>query len=81
VEEDRAAEVGEAATASRERPRVRARVASSSGPTLPLTGDSSFAVLAAAFGALAIGGAAVWWGSRRTVSADPADAGNPPATG
>jgi LPXTG-motif cell wall-anchored protein len=81
VEDDRAAEVGDVATTSRERPRVRARVATSSGPTLPLTGDSSFAVLAAAFGALAIGGAAVWWGSRRTGGADPAEAGGPPATG
>jgi LPXTG-motif cell wall-anchored protein len=81
VEDDRAAEVGDAATTSREQPRVRARVESSSGPTLPLTGDSSFAVLAAGLGALAIGGAAVWWGSRRSVRADPADAGSPPARG
>jgi LPXTG-motif cell wall-anchored protein len=81
VEDDRAAEIGDVATTSRERPRIRARVATSSGPTLPLTGDSSFAVLAAGLGALAIGGAAVWWGSRRTVSADPADAGSPPPTG
>ena len=81
VEDDRGSEVGDAATTSRDRPRVRARVASSAGPTLPLTGDSSFAVLAAGLGALAIGGAAVWWGSRRTMNADPADAGSPPATG
>jgi LPXTG-motif cell wall-anchored protein len=81
VEDDRGSEVGDVATTSRDRPRVRARVATSSGPTLPLTGDSSFAVLAAGLGALAIGGAAVWWGSRRAMSADPADAGTPPATG
>jgi LPXTG-motif cell wall-anchored protein len=73
-------EVGDAATASRERTRVRARprVATPSGPTLPLTGDSSFSVLAAGLGALAIGGAAVWWGSRR---ADPSEAAKPPARG
>jgi LPXTG-motif cell wall-anchored protein len=82
VQDDGRTEVGDVATTSRERPRVRARVASSSGPTLPLTGDSSFSVLAAGLGALAIGGAAVWWGSRRTMrAADPADAGSPPATG
>jgi hypothetical protein len=38
-------------------------------------------VLAAGLGALAMGGAAVWWGSRRTAAAEPAKAGKPPATG
>jgi LPXTG-motif cell wall-anchored protein len=74
-------EVGDVATTSRIRSRVRPRIATDPGPTLPLTGDSSFSVLAAGLGALAIGGAAVWWGSRRTAPADPAEAGNPPATG
>jgi LPXTG-motif cell wall-anchored protein len=81
VEDNARVEVGDAATTSRQRARVRARAAASSGPTLPLTGDSSFSVLAAGLGALAIGGAAVWWGSRRTAPADPVEAGNPPATG
>jgi LPXTG-motif cell wall-anchored protein len=78
VEDDGRVEVGDAATTSRVRPRTRTRVATSSGPTLPLTGDSSFSVLAAGLGALAIGGAAVWWGSRR---ADPSEAAKPPARG
>jgi LPXTG-motif cell wall-anchored protein len=81
VEVFRPAEVGDAATTSRSRSRSRARVSSSAGPTLPLTGDSSFSVLAAGLGALAIGGAAIWWGSRRTAPAEPVEAGNPPATG
>jgi LPXTG-motif cell wall-anchored protein len=80
IDDGERAQVGQAATTSRERPRVRSRVATSSGPTLPLTG-SSFSVLAAGLGALAIGGGAVWWGSRRSAPAEATDGGSPPATG
>ena len=79
VDAGQGSEVGEAATTGGDarRSRVRART-TTSGATLPLTGDSTIAVLAAGLGALSIGALALWWGSRRRPEVD---APNPPAMG
>jgi LPXTG-motif cell wall-anchored protein len=80
VDSGQPAQVGDAAATGRSRSRARAR-STTSGPTLPLTGESSLAVLAAGLGALAIGGGALWWGSRRPRRAADAVEAGPPATG
>ena len=51
--------------------RATSHHTSATGPTLPKTGDGTLTVALAGLGALVIGAAALWWGSRKLTPAKP----------